>query len=60
MIASRAAARIAPALASHSRCSDAGSLSATIPAPACAWIMPSFTTAVRSTMHESIDPSGEK
>ena len=34
VIASRAAARIAPAFASHSRCSAAGSLSATIPAPA--------------------------
>ena len=33
-MASRAAAKSAPAFASHSRCSDAGSESATMPAPA--------------------------
>src|SRR5690606_23025382 len=58
--ASRAAANRAPALASHSRRSAAGSESATMPAPAWTCIIPSFTTAVRSTMQLSIDPSGEK
>ena len=35
-------------------------LSCTTPAPACTCIMPSFTSAVRSTMQVSISPSAEK
>src|SRR5690606_36130254 len=58
--ASRAAASSAAALASHSRCSSAGSLSATMPAPAWTCITPSFTTAVLSTMQLSTEPSGAK
>src|SRR6186997_14377 len=58
--ASSAARNKAFALLMHSCCSKSGSLSATIPAPACTYILPSFTSAVRSTMHVSISPAAEK
>src|SRR3546814_17788028 len=59
-MASRAAARRAPALAWHSRCSSAGSLSATMPAPAWTCIVPPLPTDVLRTMHASLEPSGEQ
>src|SRR5256885_1590311 len=58
--ASSAARNSAFALLTHSCCSNAGSESATMPAPACTYITPSFTNAVRSTMQVSISPLAEK
>src|SRR5512139_1989278 len=58
--ASSAARNSAFALLMHSCCSKSGSLSATMPAPACTYILPSLINAVRSTMHVSISPAAEK
>src|SRR5581483_209748 len=58
--ASSAARNKAFALLMHSCCSKSGLLSATIPAPAWTYILPSFTSAVRSTIHVSICPVAEK
>ena len=43
-----------------SRVSASGTLSATTPPPACTYMVPSFTSAVRSTMQVSIEPSAAK
>ena len=56
--ASSIAASSAASFARHSRCSAAGSESATIPAPACSRATPSATTIVRSAMQVSIVPPG--
>src|SRR4029078_4813005 len=58
--ASSAARNKAFALLMHSCCSKSGLLSATMPAPACTYILPSFTSAVRSAMQVSISPAAEK
>src|SRR5262245_39357059 len=58
--ASSAARNSAFALLTHSMCSDLGTLSATRPAPACTYILPSLTMAVLSMMHVSMSPSAEK
>src|SRR6185369_14845745 len=58
--ASSAARNKAFALLMHSCCSKSGSLSATMPAPACTYMVPSLVRAVRRTMHVSIDPAAEK
>src|SRR5690349_5343674 len=58
--ASSAARNKAFALLTHSTCSDLGTLSATRPAPACTYILPSLTIAVRSMMHVSMSPPAEK
>ena len=61
VMGSRAAAKRAPAFASHSRCSEAGSLSATMPAPArTSTAQPSASfekAAVRISTLESRPPS---
>src|SRR5262249_19016107 len=56
--ASSIAASSAASFARHSRCSAAGSESATTPAPAWSCATPPETTIVRSAMHVSIDPPG--
>src|SRR5205085_7451354 len=58
--ASSAARNSAFALLMHSMCSLSGMLSATTPAPACTYILPSLTIAVLSTMQVSMSPSQEK
>src|SRR5665213_612119 len=58
--ASSAARNRALALLMHSCCSLSGFESATMPAPACTYILPSLTSAVRSTMQVSISPAAEK
>src|SRR5579872_1163419 len=58
--ASSAARNRALALLMHSCCSNSGTLSATMPAPAWTYILPSFTKAVRKTMQVSISPAAEK
>ena len=56
--ASSSAASSAASLARHSRCSAAGSESATTPAPAWSRAIPSAITIVRRAMHVSIVPPG--
>jgi len=51
---------IARALLTVSSYSAAGSESATMPAPACTYAVPSFNTAQRNAMHESMLPSNPK
>src|SRR3990172_3304347 len=58
--ASSAALNRARALFTHSACSRSGTESATMPAPACTYIVPSFTTEVLSTMQLSISPPADK
>src|SRR5580700_4151630 len=58
--ASSAARNSALALSTHSCCSRAGSESATIPAPAWTYMVPSLIRAVRRTMQVSISPAAEK
>src|SRR6185312_11197629 len=58
--ASSAARKRALALFTHSCCSACGLLSATMPAPACTYMVPFFTSAVRSTMQVSMSPAAEK
>src|SRR6185312_5152956 len=58
--ASSAARNSALALLMHSCCSVSGSLSATMPAPACTYILPSLISAVRKTMQVYISPAAEK
>src|SRR5262245_39686588 len=58
--ASSAARNKAFALLMHSCCSKSGSLSATMPAPAWTYMVPSLIRAVRKTMHVSISPPAEK
>src|SRR6266481_1882374 len=55
-----AARNSALALSTHSCCSNLGLESATIPAPAWTYIMPSLINAVRSTMQLSSSPAAEK
>src|SRR5262245_20252899 len=59
-LASSAARKSAFALSTHSCCSDFGLESATMPAPACTYIIPSLIRAVRSTMQLSSSPAAEK
>jgi len=59
-VAAGIAARRAAALLRHSRSSSSGTESATMPAPACTYMTPSFTSAVRSTVQVSISPMAEK
>src|SRR5262249_46857652 len=56
--ASSIARSSAASLLRHSSCSAAGSESATMPAPACRWAMPSVSTIVRIVMHVSRSPPG--
>jgi len=58
--ASSAALNSARALLTHSACSRSGTESATMPAPALTYIVPSLTTEVLSTMQLSISPPAEK
>src|SRR5215831_4830601 len=58
--ASSAARNSALALSTHSCCSDLGLESATMPAPACTYMVPSLISAVRSTMQLSSSPAAEK
>src|SRR5690349_12463856 len=58
--ASSAALNRALALFTHSVCSLSGTLSATTPAPAWTYILPSLTIAVLSTMQVSMSPLEEK
>src|SRR5215813_3887334 len=58
--ASSAARNSALALLTHSSCSLSGSESATMPAPAWTYILPSLMRAVRSTMQLSMSPAAEK
>src|SRR5262245_58142006 len=59
-LASSAARNSAFALSTHSCCSDLGLESATMPAPACTYILPSLMSAVRRTMQLSSSPAAEK
>ena len=54
------AASSAASLRRHSSCSAAGSESATIPAPAWRYAVPSRITIVRSAMHASMVPPGSE
>src|SRR5262245_47052331 len=59
-LASSAARNSALALSTHSCCSNLGLESATMPAPAWTYIVPSLINAVRSTMQLSSSPAAEK
>jgi Transposase domain (DUF772) len=59
-LASSAARNSALALFTHSCCSAFGLESATMPAPACTYMVPSLTSAVRSTIAVSMSPAAEK
>src|SRR5581483_1217444 len=54
------AASSAASLRRHSSCSAAGSLSATMPAPACSSARPSCSTIVLIAIHASSGPSGSE
>src|SRR3974390_1372917 len=60
LCASSAARNNALALLTHSCCSLSGWESATIPAPAWTYILPSLMRAVGSTMQLSMSPAAEK
>ena len=47
-------------LATHSSCSFSGTESATMPAPACTYILPSLMIEVRRMMQESMSPLAVK
>jgi len=53
----RSAPAIARALLMHSSYSFSGTLSATMPAPACTYTLPSFFNAMRMAMHRSMLPA---